>query len=373
MTRTGYDHGEAASPVKGARPAAQPAEPSAARTRLLDAPSVLVEDVRSGGGPPERRSEGHTAAYQIAFPYRGLLVWHVGHDDVVGDANQVLFVAGGEDYQLSEPLPGGYAELIFTPALDTLAEIAHTSEFPPPGPPPVPAPQPAGQPRPAESARALPALGRRGLRLRGRWRPRGPRRGRARSGRADAGPDPRGARRGRPASGAGRRDAPPAAPGQGGPGGGVRHADPAAPRGPGGGGVAGVPDRPVPAPGGGVDAPLRGPAAPWPGRWWSCPTPTTSPRWPSTSASPATATSRRPSGALSGAPRPSSGRPPAPAGAPHSRSAAPAPPRRRPRRGPRRAQSRCQAGRRSPRKWAPRASAVGCPARRSAVTTASRS
>ena len=128
MTRSGYDQGEASSPVQGARPPAQPAEPSAARTRLLDAPSVLVEDVRSGGGPPERRSEGHSAAYQIAFPYRGLLVWHVGHDDVVGDANQVLFVAGGEDYQLSEPLPGGYAELIVTPALDTLAEIAHTSE-----------------------------------------------------------------------------------------------------------------------------------------------------------------------------------------------------------------------------------------------------
>jgi AraC-like DNA-binding protein len=124
MSRAGHDPPEA-SGVARSGPAAGP---SAARTRLLDAPSVLVEDVRSRGRAPEGPSEGHSATYQIAFPYRGLLVWHVGRDDVVGDSNQVLFVAGGEDYRLSEPLPGGYAELIVTPDVETLAEIANTSE-----------------------------------------------------------------------------------------------------------------------------------------------------------------------------------------------------------------------------------------------------
>jgi hypothetical protein len=36
-------------------------------------------------------------------------------DDIVSDVNQVLFVTAGETYRVTEPLPGGYAELIITP------------------------------------------------------------------------------------------------------------------------------------------------------------------------------------------------------------------------------------------------------------------
>jgi AraC-like DNA-binding protein len=56
-----------------------------------------------------------------------MLVWRVGRDDIVGDANQVLFVTGGESYRLSEPLPGGYAELIITPELRVLTDVANTA------------------------------------------------------------------------------------------------------------------------------------------------------------------------------------------------------------------------------------------------------
>ena len=62
----------------------------------------------------------------MCLPIRGLFVWHVGSDDVVGEANQVLFVSGGEDFRLSGPLPGGYSELIVTPDPEILAEIAAT-------------------------------------------------------------------------------------------------------------------------------------------------------------------------------------------------------------------------------------------------------
>jgi AraC-like DNA-binding protein len=57
------------------------------------------------------------------LPYRGLFIWHVGREDVVGDANQVVLVTGGEYYRLSNPLSAGYAELIITPDVDVLSQM----------------------------------------------------------------------------------------------------------------------------------------------------------------------------------------------------------------------------------------------------------
>lgn len=93
---------------------------ASSRTCLLKLPVGLVEDVRPGG-------DTLCADFQVALPYRGLFVWHVGHDEVVGDANQALFVTGGERYRMSQPVPGGYAELLLTPAEGILAELAHES------------------------------------------------------------------------------------------------------------------------------------------------------------------------------------------------------------------------------------------------------
>ena len=98
------------------------------RTRLLNLSVGLVENLcrqapRGGAGP-----EDFSPEFQVCLPYSGIFVWHVGHHEVVGDANQVLFVAAGESYRLSDPLPGGYRELIVTPTLSVLAEIANTSE-----------------------------------------------------------------------------------------------------------------------------------------------------------------------------------------------------------------------------------------------------
>jgi AraC-like DNA-binding protein len=97
---------------------------SAARRRLLDLSVGLVEDVQSPPAPDGIGPEGVSLEFQVALPYRGLLVWHVGHDAVVGDANQVLFVAGGERYRISDPVTTGFAELIVTPEPSVLAEIA---------------------------------------------------------------------------------------------------------------------------------------------------------------------------------------------------------------------------------------------------------
>jgi AraC-like DNA-binding protein len=94
------------------------------RTRLLQSRVGLVEDWRSSGVGLRRSKEGFSADFQVCLPYRGLFVWHVGNDDVVGDANQVLFVSGGESYRLSQPRSSDYAELIITPDPELLEEIS---------------------------------------------------------------------------------------------------------------------------------------------------------------------------------------------------------------------------------------------------------
>ena len=93
------------------------------RTRLFDLSVGLVEDVRERGTVCEG-AESFSPRFQLALPYRGFFVWHVGNDDVVGDANQALFITGGEEYRMSHPVRGGYAELIFTPAECVVSELA---------------------------------------------------------------------------------------------------------------------------------------------------------------------------------------------------------------------------------------------------------
>ena len=100
------------------------------RKRLLDLSVGLVEDLRTQGSSPEKGPEAFSSDFKLCFPYRGLFVWHVGSDDVVGDANQVLFVTGGEAFRMSGPLGGSYGELVITPDPDVLSEIAHVNGQP---------------------------------------------------------------------------------------------------------------------------------------------------------------------------------------------------------------------------------------------------
>ena len=95
------------------------------RRALLQLSIGLVEDLRRDSH--ERSAEDFCPRFQVCLPYRGLAVWHVGGDDVVADANQVLFVRGGESSRLSGPLPGGYSELIVTPKVELLAEIVRVN------------------------------------------------------------------------------------------------------------------------------------------------------------------------------------------------------------------------------------------------------
>jgi AraC family transcriptional regulator len=97
--------------------------PPLRRTRLLQSPLGLVENLSSRDERPWPGPEGVSMEFQIGLPYRGLFVWHVEGEDVVSDANQVLFVSAEQGYKLIAPLPGGYSELIITPKLALLQEL----------------------------------------------------------------------------------------------------------------------------------------------------------------------------------------------------------------------------------------------------------
>ena len=65
-----------------------------------------------------------TNAVHMVFPYRGIYVRHLGGDDAVAEANQVLFFNAHEGYRVSHPLPGGDASLdlvVSEPILDELS------------------------------------------------------------------------------------------------------------------------------------------------------------------------------------------------------------------------------------------------------------
>jgi AraC-like DNA-binding protein len=95
---------------------------------LLESSSVgLVENLRRDGTHPGT-PDAHCPDFQVCLPYQGLFVWQVEGDEVVGDANQVVFVRAGEDSRVRGPLPDGYGELILTPRLDVLAEVAQVHE-----------------------------------------------------------------------------------------------------------------------------------------------------------------------------------------------------------------------------------------------------
>jgi AraC family transcriptional regulator len=102
-----------------------------ARIPLLSSPVGLVEDVLCAGSRRASNIEDFSPDFQVAFPYRGVFIWHVGQDAVVGDPNQILFVTGGEAYHATDPRPGGYAELIITPDITVLSELTEAAGFAP--------------------------------------------------------------------------------------------------------------------------------------------------------------------------------------------------------------------------------------------------
>jgi len=91
---------------------------------LLKSPTVTIRDTHCQGTCRHKSTEECTATTQLVFPYRGVYVRHVGQDQAVAEANQVLFFNATEGYRISHPVAGGDACLSLVISEALLRELA---------------------------------------------------------------------------------------------------------------------------------------------------------------------------------------------------------------------------------------------------------
>ncbi len=91
---------------------------------LLDTETITIRDVVCDGECKHKSAEECATSTQLVFPYRGVFVHHVGGEQSVAEANQVLFFNAGEPYSVSHPVAGGDACLSVEIREDLLRELA---------------------------------------------------------------------------------------------------------------------------------------------------------------------------------------------------------------------------------------------------------
>ncbi|MGB6987901.1 MAG: AraC family transcriptional regulator, partial [Candidatus Sulfotelmatobacter sp.] len=94
---------------------------------LLKSPTVTIRDVYCHGSCRRESTEECAIATELVFPYRGVYVRHLGHDQAVAEANQVLFFNATEGYRVSHPVAGGDASLSLAISEALLRELAPPS------------------------------------------------------------------------------------------------------------------------------------------------------------------------------------------------------------------------------------------------------
>ena len=91
---------------------------------LLSTPIVSVRDVCCQGTCRHKSAEEFAGATHLVFPYRGAYVRHLGRDEAVAEANQVLFFNRNDGYRVSHPINGGDSCLTLQVEEDLLRELA---------------------------------------------------------------------------------------------------------------------------------------------------------------------------------------------------------------------------------------------------------
>jgi AraC-like DNA-binding protein len=91
---------------------------------LLNTKAVAIRDVICRGEHRPKSSEEWSHTTHVVFPYRGVYVYHVGPDDAVAEANQVVLFNAMESYRVSHPVEGGDACLSITVGPELLGELA---------------------------------------------------------------------------------------------------------------------------------------------------------------------------------------------------------------------------------------------------------
>jgi len=91
--------------------------------RLLTTEIVTIQDVVCRGECRHKSPEESARCTHLVFPYRGVYVRHLGSDDAVAEANQVLFFNQGESCRVSHPVEGGDASLVLELGEPVLREL----------------------------------------------------------------------------------------------------------------------------------------------------------------------------------------------------------------------------------------------------------
>ena len=85
---------------------------------------MTLREVVCRGTCRHKSAEECVTVAHLVFPYRGTYVRHVGQDDAVADANQLMLFNRGEGYRISHPIAGGDASLSLSLEEGLLRELA---------------------------------------------------------------------------------------------------------------------------------------------------------------------------------------------------------------------------------------------------------
>ena len=96
---------------------------------LLESDSVALRDVVCRGECTHASAEECAELTYLVFPYRGVYVRHLGGDDAVAEANQVVFFNAGEGYRVSHPVVGGDACLSLWVSEPVVRELAPKAQL----------------------------------------------------------------------------------------------------------------------------------------------------------------------------------------------------------------------------------------------------
>jgi len=91
---------------------------------LYQSRTITVRDTQCRGTCTHEGPEEWTTSTQLVFPYRGVYIKHIGHDQAVAEANQVLFFNAYHGYRVSHPVAGGDASLSLVIGEPLLYELA---------------------------------------------------------------------------------------------------------------------------------------------------------------------------------------------------------------------------------------------------------
>lgn len=91
---------------------------------LLKTKTVTIRDIVCNGECRHKSDEECAHKTSLVYPYRGVFMRHVGRNDTVAEANQVLFFNVGQGYRISHPVDGGDACIDLSIDKSLLAELA---------------------------------------------------------------------------------------------------------------------------------------------------------------------------------------------------------------------------------------------------------